>query len=160
MTAQPECGANHPFVDALVEAHQHAVEALATDRPLDAVAWLSAHLAASQRTVHRAARRAPEARSALDGLRTADRELERLLRHAEQHHSGDALAAQLNAKRLDADLRRALDAHARAEWDLVTGLLAGVDGDALAASYDAAIRHAPTRPHPHVPHGGLLGAAA
>jgi hypothetical protein len=160
MTAQPECGANHPFVDTLVDAHQQAIDALAADRPLDAVVWLSAHLAASQRTVHRAARRAPGAKPSLDAVRSADRDLERLLRHTEQHHSGDSLAAQLSAPRLDADLRRALDAHARAECDLVTELLEGVDGDALTTSYDEAMRHAPTRPHPHVPHGGLLGAAA
>src|SRR5438034_677374 len=78
MTAQPVSGADHPFLDSLADAHQHAVDALAEDLPLDAVVWLSAHLAAEQ----------------------------------------------------------------------------------LMASYDAALRQAPTRPHPHTPHRGLLGAVA
>jgi len=79
------------------------------------------------------------------------------------HHAGDSLAAQLDENRLDTLLRRTLDAHSRAEHDLVSGLVERMDaGDVedLMASYDEALRQAPTRPHPHTPHRGLLGAVA
>lgn len=163
MTAQPVSGADHPFVDMLADAHQQAIDALEADQPLDAVVWLSAHLAACQHTVHRAARRAAGARSALMPLRAADHELELLLRNAEQHHAGDSLAAQLDSKRLELELLRALERHSQAEHQLVSGLLEQIsakDADELMASYHDALRQAPTRPHPHAPHRGLLGAAA
>ena len=163
MTAQPVSGTHHPFLDTLADAHQHALEALADEQPLDTVVWLSAHLAACQHTVHRAAGRLPAAGRALAALRNADLELERVLRRVEQHHAGDSLAAQLNEERLDAVLRRALDAHDAAERDLVEGLMERLgdrDAEALMASYDEALQHAPTRPHPHTPHRGLLGALA
>lgn len=163
MTAQPVSRAEHPFVGALADAHQQAADALTADQPLEAVVWLSAHLAACQRTVHRAARRVDAAEPALLTLRAADRDLERLLRNAEQHHAGDSLAAQLDAKRLEGELRQALEEHARAERALVAVLAVslGTEGTTeLWGDYDEALRQAPTRPHPHAPHRGLLGAAA
>jgi len=163
MTAQPVSGADHPFVDMLADAHQQALDAFEADQPLDAVVWLSAHLAAGQHTVHRVARRVDGARTALAALRAADHELELLLRNAEQHHAGDSLAAQLDAKRLEVALLRALERHSHAEHDLVSGLLermSAEDSDELMTSYDDSLRQAPTRPHPHAPHRGLLGAAA
>ena len=163
MTAQPVSGAEHPFLDTLADAHQHALDALAADEPLDAVVWLSAHLAAEQRTVQGVAARIPAAARALGALRAADMELERVLRRAEQHHSGDSLAAQLNSERLEDVLRSALDQHGKAEHGVVAGLVEGLDAcdvEALSTSYDAALRQAPTRPHPHTPHRGVLGAAA
>lgn len=163
MTAQPVSGPDHPFVDVLADAHQQAIDSFESDQPLDAVVWLSAHLAACQHTVHRASRRVAGARAALNTLRAADHELELLLRNAEQYHAGDSLAAQLDAKRLELELLRALERHSRAEHDLVTGLIersSAKDTDELMASYDQALRQAPTRPHPHAPHRGLMGAAA
>jgi hypothetical protein len=163
MTAQPVSGTDHPFLGTLSDAHQHALDALEANQPLDAVVWLSAHLAACQRTVHRAAAHLPAAARALQAQRSVDFELEHALRRAEQHHAGDSLAAQLNEDRLDAVLRRALDAHSDAERVLVAGLIERIDAhdvDELVASYDHALRHAPTRPHPHMPHRGVLGAVA
>lgn len=163
MTAQPVSGADHPLADALADAHNHAVTALTDGHALDAVVWLSAHLAAAQRTVHTAARREPQAARALERARVADRELELLLRRTEQHHAGDSLAAQLDEARLDRSLRRALDRHEIAEHELLLSLadaLAPEAIDAVQGDYDAALRHAPTRPHPHAPHRGALGAAA
>ena len=163
MTAQPISGAGHSFVDMLADAHQQAIDALEADQPLDAVVWLSAHLAACQHTVHRAARHVAGTQSALTALRAADHELELLLRNAEQYHAGDSLAAQLDAKRLEVELLRALERHSEAEHDLVEGLMGRIsakDADELMTSYDEALRQAPTRPHPHAPHRGLLGAAA
>lgn len=163
MTAQPVSGADHRFIEVLADAHQQALEALDAGSAMDAVVWLSAHVAACQHTVHRTAAHMRDATRALSALRAADLELERVLRRAEQHHAGDVLAAQLDEGRLDHVLRRALDRHAIAERDLVGGLvdrLDSVDVDELMAAYDDALRHAPTRPHPHTPHRGLLGALA
>jgi len=163
MTAQPVSRADHPFVGALADAHQKAGDALAADQPLDAVVWLSAHLAACLHTVHRAAKQVGAAEPALLALRSADRELERLLRQAEQHHAGDSLAAQLDGKRLETHLHAAIETHARAEADLVRALVEGLDTtdvETLMSAYAEALRQAPTRPHPHAPHRGMLGAAA
>ena len=163
MTAQPVSGADHRFIDTLVEAHQQALDALDAGNAMDAVVWLSAHVAACQHTVHRSAARMRDATRALGALRAADVELEHMLRRAEQHHAGDVLAAQLSEDRIDVVLRRALERHATAERDLVAGLVERLDDgevDELMASYDDALRHAPTRPHPHTPHRGLLGALA
>jgi hypothetical protein len=163
MTAQPVSGVDHLFVQTLADAHQQALDALDAGIAMDAVVWLSAHLAACQHTVHRTAAHTRGSTRALGALRAADLELERMLRRAEQHHAGDVLAAQLDEGRLDGGLRRALDRHASAERDLVAGLierLGADDVDALMTAYDDALRHAPTRPHPHTPHRGLLGALA
>lgn len=163
MTAQPVSGADHRFVDDLTDAHQQALDALDGGNAMDAVVWLSAHLAACQRTVHRTAARTPGAAHALSAIRAADLELERVLRRVEQRHSGDSLAAQLDERRLDDALRHALARHSSTECDLVGGLVERLDSadvDGLMESYDDALRHAPTRPHPHTPHRGFLGALA
>jgi CHAD domain-containing protein len=163
MTAQPVSGSDHRLVELLADAHQHALDALDAGNAMDAVVWLSAHVAACQHTVHRSAAHMPDATRALGALRAADVELEHMLRRAEQHHAGDVLAAQLDEDRLDHVLRHALERHARAERTLVEGLVERLDDgdvDQLMASYDDALRHAPTRPHPHTPHRGLLGALA
>lgn len=169
MTAQPTGSAGngpapeHPLVTQVEDAHVHALEALDEGRALDAVVWLSAHLAACQRTIHQAAGRRVTSAVALQALRRADRTLETLVRRLEQRASGDALAAQLDEERLDRALRDALAAHSRAEHSLLGALVASSEPaqlDRIAASYASALEHAPTRPHPHVPHRGLLGAAA
>jgi hypothetical protein len=162
MTAQPS-SYEHPFVRTLADAHVHALDCLDSDRPLDAVVWLSAHVAAAQRTIHPTGRHSPGGALALRTLRTADGALEHVLRRAEQHFSGDGLAAQLDEQRLDHALRQALAAHDRAERALVRLLADDADAGqlaAVAAAYADALEHAPTRPHPHAPHRGLLGAAA
>ena len=165
MTAQPVSGrCQHPLTETLDDAHDRALAALADGKHLDAVVWLSAHVAAGQRAVHHAARDLSAAgRLALSRARAADHDLEVVLRRAEQRYSGDSLAAQLDTARLERDLRTALDRHALAECELVTAIAEQLEAgviDEVAASYDAALRHAPTRPHPHAPHRGLLGAVA
>jgi len=165
MTAQPVAGScEHPLTETLDDAHDQALAALGEGKHLDAVVWLSAHVAAGQRALHPVARSLTGAvRLALTRARTADHDLEVVLRRAEQRYSGDSLAAQLDTARLERDLRNALDRHALAECELVTSMADQLDGgviDEVAASYDAALRHAPTRPHPHAPHRGLLGAVA
>ena len=165
MTAQPVSGGcEHPLTETLDDAHDKALAALDEGKHLDAVVWLSAHVASGERAVHHAARRlSGGARLALARARAADHDLEVVLRRAEQRYSGDSLAAQLDTVRLERDLRHALDRHALAECEVVTAIADQLDPgvlDEVAASYDAALRHAPTRPHPHAPHRGLLGAVA
>jgi hypothetical protein len=140
-------------------AHRGALAAMDDDLYLDAVVWLSAHIAAMQRSVHRAARHT----RALAELRAADRGLETVLRRVEQHFAGDVLAAQIDEGELDGGLRRAFELHCRTERALLDELDEALPPEqltALAAAYAEALRRAPTRPHPHVPHGGVLGAVA
>lgn len=148
-------------------AHAGAQAAIDDDRYLDAVVWLSAHLAAMQVSVHRAAHvrghRAARRNAYLAEVRAADRGLETVLRRVEQHFAGDVLAAQIDESRLDGVLRRAFEHHCRTEKALLDNLAETLPREqlvALAAAYADALRHAPTRPHPHVPHNGFLGALA
>ncbi|MDQ1704299.1 MAG: hypothetical protein QOF18_665 [Frankiaceae bacterium] len=163
MTAQPASRPEQRFVACIEDAHQHAELALDEGRTLDAVVWLSAHLAATLRSLHRPARHLLAARPLLADQLTLDRRLERMLRIAEQRHSGDALAAALDEDRLERALRAAVVAHVRHERRLLTVLVDVLDEGALAdleAAYGAALEQAPTRPHPHAPHTGVLGVAA
>ena len=92
-----------------------------------------------------------------------DVELERMLRIAERRHSGDALAAGLDSDRLHGILLERLDAHAETEHARLSALsevLSVEEQRSLAESYLDALVKAPTRPHPHVPHHGVVGAIA
>lgn len=159
----PARPAEHPLLTAVEDAHERAALALEDGAGMDAVVWLSAHLAAAHRSLQPAATRTREDRSAQRRRRMLDLRLERLLRTAERHHSGDAQAAGVDGPRIDEMLRVALAEHARAERALLDHLTSMLPGDALddlLTSYGEHLRHAPTRPHPHAPHRGLLGAAA
>ena len=148
------------------DAHTQALATLTTEgaNPLDAVVWLSAHLAAVARTVRSvASRRLREPAAVLREIARRDVELERMLRIAERRHSGDALAAGLDSERLRAALLERLQAHAEAEHARLTalsGVLSDADEVSLAETYLDALVKAPTRPHPHVTHDGVIGAIA
>jgi hypothetical protein len=158
MTTQPVIDTSS-LIEATDAAHRGALAAMDDGRYLDAVVWLSAHAAAMQRSVHRTARHS----RAMAELRAADRGLETVLRRVEQHFAGDVLAAQINESELDGSLRRAFELHCRTEKALLDELAETMSREqlaALAAAYADALRRAPTRPHPHVPHSGVLGAVA
>ena len=158
MTTQPTID-TMSLTEATDAAHRGALAAMDDSRYLDAVVWLSAHVAAMQRTVHGSVRRSHR----LAEARAADRGLETVLRRVEQHFAGDALAAQLGEHELDGALRRAFELHSRTEKALLEELIERLPAEqvaALAAAYSDALRRAPTRPHPHVPHNGILGAVA
>ena len=148
------------------DAHTQALATLTTDNsnPLDAVVWLSAHLAASARAVRPvASRRLQESAAALRDITRRDVELERMLRIAERRHSGDALAAGLDSERLRAILLERLEAHAETEHVRLAALsevLSIEEERSLAEAYLDALAKAPTRPHPHLPHHGVVGAIA
>ena len=128
--------------------------------PLDVVAWLSAHMAALDRTVYPVAKRAiPDGPRLVGRQREISSRLARLLRVVERRHSGDVLASGLSSDRLSASLRTLLDEHHAAEREMLDGLAATLDDDAktaLVESYESAMKHAPTRPHPHLSRGGLM----
>ncbi|HET7311113.1 MAG TPA: hypothetical protein VFJ17_07285 [Mycobacteriales bacterium] len=148
------------------DAHTQALATLNDDsaRPLDAIVWLSAHLAAVARTIRPvASRRLDEPAAVLRDITRRDVELERMLRIAERRHSGDALAAGLDTARLRRSLLERLTTHAEAEHARLAALGERLSVDeqrALADSYLDALAKAPTRPHPHLPHDGVVGAIA
>src|SRR5437764_6699873 len=118
------------LVTVVEDAHEHAVEALMAGGPLDAVVWLSAHLAAVARVVTPVAtRRLDEPSGAMREHRRRDLELERMLRVAERRHSGDVLAAGLDSDRLRTALLDRLAQHAQVEHGRLEAL-AEVLGDA------------------------------
>jgi len=155
------------LVTCVVEdAHAQATTALEpeTSAPLDAVVWLSAHLAAVGRVVAPVAtRRLREPAAVLREGHRRDLELERMLRIAERRHSGDVLASGLDGERIRRAIAARLDAHAELEHARLTALaevLDDVEQVRLAGAYLDALVKAPTRPHPHLPHHGVAGAIA
>jgi hypothetical protein len=148
------------------DAHTQALASLTAEagKPLDAVVWLSAHLAAVARTIRPVASRVlGEPAATLRDITRRDVELERMLRIAERRYSGDALAAGLDIERLRVSLLERLETHGETEHARLAALTAVLSGDeerALAESYLDALVKAPTRPHPHLPHHGVVGAIA
>src|SRR4051812_23654637 len=116
MTAIQGTSTDRAFA-TLESAVTAAKSALAGDsgRPLDAVAWLSAHLAAVEQTVVPAARALDADRRATREVRRRARSLQAELRWLEQLHSGDALVAGLNAVRQRDAVLAALDDYLEAE---------------------------------------------
>jgi hypothetical protein len=127
--------------------------------PLDAVVWLSAHIAAVDRAVYPVVKRSlPDGAAIVARHREIASRLARRLRDAESHHSGDMLASGMSPQQLSTDLRRLVAEHLRAEGALLSRLIETLTDDAQSAlmtAYAEALEHAPTRPHPHL-HGGLM----
>ncbi|HWB66517.1 MAG TPA: hypothetical protein VG708_06795 [Mycobacteriales bacterium] len=127
--------------------------------PLDAIVWLSAHLAAFDRAVAPKLKRVrPDGGVLLRRQRAVAERMSRLLRIAERHHSGDALAAGLNPSRMGTALRRLIDEHVAVEAAIVDRMAQTLDRsacDEVVAAYRSALEHAPTRPHPHFAHGAV-----
>jgi hypothetical protein len=146
----------------LVRPEVEAGRLLASAGPeqLAVVAWLSAHLAALDHAVEPALRRAvPEGEGLVAAHRAVARRLMRCLRAVERHHSGDVLAAGLSPDKLDETLRRLVGEHREVESQLIDVLsraLSPADQAALVETYEHALSHAPTRPHPHTSHGALM----
>jgi hypothetical protein len=128
--------------------------------PLDVVAWLSAHIAALDRAVYPVAKHAlADGQQVVAKLREITARLTRILRVVERRHSGDVLASGLNSDRLFTSLRTLVDEHHIAQNQLVDRLvdtLSEAEQSELIRSYESALEHAPTRPHPHLSRGGLM----
>ena len=89
--------------------------------------------------------------------------IERLLRELEQQLTGDALAAHIEQTQLVRSLANELSAHVDNEHRLLDQLgdrLSPEEQQRVTAGYQRALAHGPTRPHPHAPHGPVLGGLA
>jgi hypothetical protein len=117
-------------------------------------------MAALDRTVYPVAKKAiPDGPRLVARQREISTRLARLLRVVERRHSGDVLASGLSSDRLSESLRALLDEHHAAEREMLDRLASTLDDDAktaLVESYESAMKHAPTRPHPHLSRGGLM----
>lgn len=143
---------------ALAAPHERALHVLEgpRPRPLDAVAWLSAHLAAVDRVLYPLARQlAPDGRAAVRDLCAIDRRLQHVLWRLDRRSTGDMHVAQVPLRPEVDRLRTRLAEHAAAEGALLAGMIDGLSPagkDDLARRLATAMAHAPTRPHPYLPH--------
>jgi hypothetical protein len=152
---------HHDLQSVVTHAEAEAQRLLRTagTAPLDVVAWLSAHVAALDRAVYPVAKKSlPDGGAIVKQHREIIDRLARNLRVIERHQSGDVLASGLNSDRMLAELRALVDEHVIAETQLVERLVGALSDAAqsrLIASYETALSHAPTRPHPHI-HRGIV----
>jgi hypothetical protein len=128
------------------------------------VATLSGHLAAVEAVLY------PVARKRLDGGRAEvaaqqrlSRRIERLMRLIEGHFYGEVHAIDMRVEPLQRQLAQLVEASRRSELDLARRLdatLTAAQRRVVAEDFAAAMKHAPTRPHPYTPHTrGLAGFA-
>jgi hypothetical protein len=146
------------------DAYEHAFAALADPHapPLDAVVWLCVHLSAVQHVVQRQLNRFLDGPD-LSAFRRGGVQLERTLRTLEQLRSGDALVSNVDVGLVLRSLVDQVRAQAGHEHRLLLQLAEMLSPEGqrrLVADYERAMAHAPTRPHPHAPHGPLLGSLA
>jgi hypothetical protein len=146
----------------LQQAHEHADQLLADPdgSRLEAVVWLSGHIAAFEHAVYPAVRQ-HVARGAelVEADRAVAAQLARVLRMLERRHSGDVLAGGLSSDRLSEQLAGLIREHRAIQARMVEALEAQLDEAAtgeLVAKYDDALAHAPTRPHPHLHSGPMF----
>jgi hypothetical protein len=146
-------------------AHERAFAVLddPNGSPLDAVVWLSAHLAAVQHVVHPAALRVLGDTRAVAALGRGTVRVERTLRSLEQLVTGDGLAAGIDGGWLIRELTTSVNAQAAREHAVLRRLrddMTPEEQRELITTYQRALEQAPTRPHPHTPHTGKSGALA
>lgn len=150
----------------VTDAGRHALAVMASPDAdhLEAVAWASAHLAAMSRTIlPLAARTLPDAAAEVNALRRAAAHLHVHLRRLEQLHSGDALVSRVDDIAVHDSARDDLGSYLQLAASLLTRLFDTLGPDAstaAVAAYERQLGRAPTRPHPHAPQRGPLGAAA
>jgi hypothetical protein len=146
---------------ATVEDHHESARAhlVAPTGPTFAgVAWLSAHLAATEHTLHHALPAGPVARAAAAADQQLVGQLKRRLRVLERQLSGDS-TVHVATNPAGSALLDALDAHARTELAIIRIFDRSLDQDqmrALSSRYRDAVQHGATRPHPHGRHSGAL----
>ncbi len=143
--------------------HENAFTALdgSDSGSLAAVAWCSAHLGAADRILYAAAaRHLPDGRRRVRALRAVDHRLQQALCRLDRRLTGDAHLCELPVDEMANDVRARLHEHADAERTVVAELTTVLDSEEqerLVHRLSAAMRHAPTRPHPHTPHTPLSG---
>lgn len=153
------------LVAAVDRAHCWAADALA--RPgreaLEAVWWLSTHLAAMTRVVYPTVHRLlPDARADVAAQRRRTASLLAALWTLEHAATGDARSAAVTEASL-AELAGQVRDHAAADDALAARLSTVLAEESMATlqrRYAAAVRHAPSRPHPVAARSRLVSAAA
>lgn len=124
------------------------------------VATFSAHLAAVEAVVHPAARRhLAGGRAAVTAQRRRARRLERTMRLIEGRFYGDTYALDMNLEQLQGDLKEQAKIYARSELELARRLdaaLTSAQRAELIERFAAALKKAPSRPHPYMPHPRVL----
>jgi hypothetical protein len=146
---------------AVTSPHDHVREAL--EDPWRgrsaAVAWCSAHLAASDRVLYPAAlRHDPRLRGPVRAARAVDHRLQQVLCRLDRQLMGDAKLDHVPVPELAEQVRQALGDHTEAEGGLLTQLqelLTPEEQQVLADRMAEVQAHAPTRPHPHTRHTAL-----
>jgi hypothetical protein len=132
-------------------------------RPMDAVAWMSAHLATVERMLLPRIDAVLHDDAGIAELRRLGAAVYVATRRLEQIHAGDGQLRRIDAARLRHLALHAIDEYETAEHRLVCHLSDQLDETEraqLASAYLTTLAAAPTRPHPHAPHRGLLGALA
>ena len=148
-----------------IASHIRVMDGYDTEDAYDAeVATLSGHLAAVEAVLY------PVARRRLDGGRDEvaaqqrlSRRIERLMRLIEGHFYGEVHAIDMRVEPLQRQLAQLVQTSRRSESDLARRLdatLTTAQRRAVAEDFAAAIKHAPTRPHPYVPHTRVLARFA
>lgn len=146
----------------LGRAHDQADALLADPHGsrLDVVAWMSAHIAAFEHAVYPVVKRkVPGGGSLVSTDREVVARVARTLRMLERRHSGDVLATGLSAQRLGEKISGLVAEHRKVLARILDGLESSLDDaalDELARSYQHALEHAPTRPHPHLHSGPMF----
>lgn len=152
-----------PLTRSSESAHAHARTVLTGSdvAVMDAVVWLSAHLTAMEHVVYPVmATLLTDRQQELALQRAATRRMHRGLRLLEQRCAGDGLIRVDSSAGRPDRLLVMMDEHAASERELLARLAEALDEQttsSLAARYSDAVRHGPTRPHPHGPHRGRLG---
>jgi hypothetical protein len=163
MTTIDECVHCDHLLTTIEAAHERALVALtsADARRFDAVAWLSAHLAAVALVLDPLVDRyVPRSVAERQEEQRVTHELQLLLRTLEQVAAADVHAPRVDIALLRGRLLSLLASHAAAEHLLVDRLARALPPDdavALAFRYERAVAHGPTRPHPYAWHTGPLG---
>ena len=121
----------------------------------------AARLAAFERTVLPVAeRRLDDGGTRAGQLREGGEQLNTVLYWLDRHLTGDARARAWPGDDLDQDIQAAVDSYSEMEHGLIGELAQALDEadlTELIKSYHEAEQVAPTRPHPKLGYGGVLG---
>lgn len=145
-------------IEGLVEAQHEAAVLALTDsmgNPLDAVAWISAHVAATEMVLHPAVQHRSDGRRLVADQRRIDRRLVSATWDLDRRLTGDVHHAAASRRAVAQAVLRRLEEHAAAERRLLDAL-ATLDAGAvrqLLKDLQEATAHAPSRPHPLTPVG-------
>jgi Hemerythrin HHE cation binding domain len=126
-----------------------------------AVAAVCAHLCTMDTVVYpEISRRVPGSRRGLAVLRSRAREAFSTMRGIQQYFQGDTNRPAESIGELRRRLAELMAAHVRDEDELLRELEARIsdsDRRELTERFERAMRHAPTRPHPHLVRNGPFG---